>query len=242
MGKILRINMTELSVSVEDLPAGTQPEGGRHLTSGVVAREIPPLCHPLSAANKLVVAPGWLGGTGAPCGGRLSVGAKSPLTKGIKESNAGGNAGNALGRLGIAGLVVEGAPTDGKLRVLLVGPDGARLEEAEELRGLGNYDTVAKLQARFPGKISVISIGPAGEMKLSAASVAVTDEEMRPTRHAGRGGLGAVMGSKGLKAIVVDNEHGERPACADWAAFRHAAAAFARFLRQHPVTGTTLPM
>ncbi len=229
MGKILRVQMTTLSVSVEELSKEDQPTGGRHFTSGVVSREVPPLCHALSAANK------------PPCGGRISIGAKSPLTGTIKESNAGGNGANALARLGISGIVIEGAPPDDRLRALWVGAEGARLEEAEELKGLGNYDTVAKLQERFPGKISCLTIGPAGEMRLPAASIAVTDEEMRPTRHAGRGGLGAVMGSKGLKAIVVDNEHGERPASVDREGFREAAALFGRLLRQHPVTGEALP-
>ena len=241
MARIIRVNMTDLTVSVEDLPANAQPTGGRHFTSALVASEVPPLCHALSGANKLVFAPGWLGGTGAPCSGRLSVGAKSPLTGTIKESNAGGNAANALARLGVAGVVVEGAPPDDKLRCLSIGPEGARLGEGDDLKGLGNYDTVEKLQAGTAGKMSCITIGPAGEMKLSGASIAVTDEEMRPTRHAGRGGLGAVMGAKGLKAIVIDNEHGERPESADLEAFRAASAHFARLLREHPVTGETLP-
>ncbi|MBM3474753.1 MAG: aldehyde ferredoxin oxidoreductase [Armatimonadetes bacterium] len=241
MAKILRVDMSELSVTVQHLPSDAHPTGGRRFTSGLVAREVPPLCHPLGPANKLVFAPGWLGGTGAPCSGRLSVGAKSPLTGTIKESNAGGNGANALARLGIAGIVVEGAPPDGRLRLLRLGPESARLEEADDLRGLGNYDTVARLQERSSGAISCVSIGPAGEMKLAAAGIAVTDEEMRPTRYAGRGGMGAVMGSKGLKAIVVDNEHGERPASANLPAFREASARFARSLRAHAVTGQALP-
>lgn len=241
MAKIVRVNMTDLSVALEDLPADAHPTGGRHFTSSLVAKEVPPLCHPLGPANKVAFAPGWLGGTAAACSGRLSVGGKSPLTGTIKEANAGGNAADALARLKIAGVVVQGAPPDDALRCLWIGPGGARLEEANNLKGLGNYDTVAKLQEQAEGAISCVSIGPAGEMKLSAASVAVTDEEMRPTRHAGRGGLGAVMGSKGLKAIVIDNEHGKRPASADMAAFRQAAAKFAQFLREHPVTGETLP-
>ncbi len=104
MRKLLRVNMGDLSVREEVLPSEKEPTGGRHLTSSIVSSEVCPTCHPLSAHNKLVVAPGWLGGTGAPCGGRLSVGAKSPLTGSIKESNVGGNAGNALSRLGIAGI------------------------------------------------------------------------------------------------------------------------------------------
>ena len=241
MAKVIRVNMSDLSVTVEEPATDAQPTGGRHFTSTVVAREVPPLCHPLSAANVLIIAPGWLGGTGAPCSGRLSIGAKSPLTGTIKESNAGGNAANALARLDITGIIIEGLPPDDALRALVVGPEGARIEDAPELKGLGNYDTVAALQERVSGKISCLTIGQAGEMKLTGASIAVTDEEMRPTRHAGRGGLGAVMGSKGLKAVVIDNEHGDRPTSADQAAFTKAASTFSKLLRAHPVTGEALP-
>ena len=96
MRKLLRVNMAELSVKEEVLPSEKEPTGGRHLTSSIVASEVSATCHPLSAHNKLVVAPGWLAGTGAPCGGRLSIGAKSPLTGTIKESNSGGQGAGAL--------------------------------------------------------------------------------------------------------------------------------------------------
>ncbi len=241
MRKLLRVNMGDLSVREEVLPSEKEPTGGRHLTSSIVSSEVCPTCHPLSAHNKLVVAPGWLGGTGAPCGGRLSVGAKSPLTGSIKESNVGGNAGNALSRLGIAGIVVGGLPADDNLRVLHISADGAELVIDNELKGLGNYDTTDTLQAEFGDSISCLTIGQAGEMRLSGASIAVTDEEGRPTRHAGRGGLGAVMGSKGLKAIVIEKEGGQRPESADRDAFSKAAKRFAQLLRDNEVTGDGLP-
>ncbi|MCD6506977.1 hypothetical protein J7M22_10180 [Candidatus Poribacteria bacterium] len=211
------------------------------MTSAIVSSEVPPNCYPLDENNKLVIAPGLLGGTPAPCSGRLSVGAKSPLTGGIKEANAGGTAAQKLSRLDIAAIVVEGKPEDGKLYMLKIDKDGAELLDASDLKGLGNYDTVAKLMERYGDRISCISIGQADEMKMSAASVAVTDTEGRPTRHAGRGGMGAVMGSKGLKAIVVDDSGTERVSMADPDAFRAASRKFARLLASHPVTGETLP-
>jgi len=241
MRKLLRVNMGELSVEEEVLPAEKEPTGGRYLTSSIVSSEVCATCHPLSAHNKLVVAPGWLGGTGAPSSGRLSVGAKSPLTGGIKESNSGGNAGVALSRLGVAGIVVEGLPPDDDLRVLHVTADGAELVVDNELQGLGNYDTTDRLREKFGENISCMTIGQAGEMRLAAATIAITDEEGRPTRHAGRGGLGAVMGSKGLKAIVIDKERGQRPESADRKALSKAAKRFAQLLSEHVVTGTNLP-
>ncbi|MBM3241673.1 aldehyde ferredoxin oxidoreductase [Candidatus Poribacteria bacterium] len=238
---LYRVNMTEGKVTKEKVPEAYAGLGGRGLTSTVVATEVPPTCHPLSESNKLVIAPGLLTGTAAANSGRLSIGAKSPLTGGIKESNAGGTSAQKLARLGIAAIVVEGKPENGKLFKLKFDTNGGELLPADELKGLGNYDTVAKLTEKYGEKVGYISIGPSGEMKMSAASVAVTDPENRPTRHAGRGGMGAVMGSKGLKAIIVDDSGTSRPAAKDPEAFREASRTFARLLREHPVTGETLP-
>ena len=82
--------------------------GGRGLTSAIVSKEVPPLCHPLGADNKLVIAPGLLSGTIAAMSGRISVGCKSPLTGGIKEANSGGRPSQVLARLGYAAIVLEG--------------------------------------------------------------------------------------------------------------------------------------
>ena len=100
MRKLLRVDMAELSIKEDSLPSEKKPTGGRHLTSSIVSSEVSATCHPLSAHNKLVLAPGWLAGTEAPCSDRLSVGAKSPLTSGVKQSNVGSNVGIALSRLG----------------------------------------------------------------------------------------------------------------------------------------------
>jgi aldehyde:ferredoxin oxidoreductase len=238
---IYRVNMSEGKITKEKVSESYKGLGGRGLTSAIVNSEVPPNCHPLDENNKLVIAPGLLSGTPAPCSGRLSVGAKSPLTGGIKEANAGGTAAQKLSRLDIAAIVVEGKPKDGKLYMLKIDKNGAELLEASELKGLGNYDTVAKLTERYGDKVSYISIGQAGEMMMSAASVAVTDPENRPTRHAGRGGMGAVMGAKGLKAIIVDDSGTDRVPMEDPDAFREASRKFARLLAGHPVTGETLP-
>lgn len=241
MNKILRVNMESLTVSEEPLKPEYAGLGGRSMTSIIVNAEVPPLCHPLSAENKLVFAPGLLAGTVAPSSSRLSVGGKSPLTGGIKESNSGGTAGKALAVLDIAALVVEGKAKRGKLHVLKIDAQGAQFLSADRLKHKGNYDTVAALHRKHGKNATILSIGPAGEMKLSAATVAVTDPEGRPTRHAGRGGLGAVMGSKGLKAIVLDTAAGHRPKAAGARAFHKAVKRFVTLLEEHGVTGQTLP-
>ncbi len=240
MSVIYRVNMSDLSVKTEK-PSGLLAEaGGRELTSTIVAAEVPPTCHPLSKDNKLVIAPGVLTGTGAPCSGRLSVGAKSPLTGTIKESNSGGMGAIALATLGIKCIVLEGEPEKGKMYRLVVNTEGIKVEETDAFIGLGNYDTVAKQFEQFGDKISCLSIGQAGEMRAAAASIAVTDIEGRPTRHCGRGGLGAVMGSKGVKVIVIDPSGGERPKPADAETFKAGAKKFKECLDKHPLTGEGL--
>jgi aldehyde:ferredoxin oxidoreductase len=243
MDKILRIKMgADAGPQVKEEPLGGYAGlGGRAMTSAIVAKEVPPLCHPLGADNKLVIAPGLLSGTTAAMSGRLSVGCKSPLTGGIKEANAGGQAAQVLARLGYAAIVLEGKPKDDTLYKILINKDGVKITADNNLRMLGNYDLVDKMKSEFSDKVACISIGTAGEMKLAAASIAVTDMEQRPTRHAGRGGVGAVMGSKGVKVIVLDDAGMKMRPPKDPEKFKEANQAWVAGLRKHPVTGEGLP-
>jgi aldehyde:ferredoxin oxidoreductase len=243
MDQVLRIDMgAEGGPRISTEPLGAYAGlGGRGLTSSIVAREVPPLCHPLGADNKLVIAPGLLSGSTAAMSGRISVGCKSPLTGGIKEANSGGQPSQMLARLGYAAIVLEGKPGNNSLYKVLINKDGATISEDNSLCMLGNYDLVEKMKAEHGEKVHCISIGPAGEMKLSAASIAFTDMEQRPTRHAGRGGVGAVMGSKGVKVIVIDDAGTGARQPKDPEAFKAANKAFVAGLRQHPVTGQGLP-
>ena len=243
MDKILRIKMgADAGPQVKEEPLGDYAGlGGRAMTSAIVAKEVPPLCHPLGADNKLVIAPGLLSGTTAAMSGRISVGCKSPLTGGIKESNAGGQAAQVLARLGYAAIVLEGKPKDDTLYKVLINKDGVTVTADNSLCMLGNYDLVEKMKSEFSDKVACISIGTAGEMKMAAASIAVTDMEQRPTRHAGRGGVGAVMGSKGVKVIVLDDAGMKMRPPKDPEKFKEANQAWVAGLRKHPVTGEGLP-
>ncbi|MBW2022267.1 MAG: aldehyde ferredoxin oxidoreductase [Deltaproteobacteria bacterium] len=240
MFRIVRVNMSDLSVKAEEIPKEYEGLGGRGLTSAIVAKEVPPTCSPIGPNNKLVFAPGLLGGTNCANSGRISVGAKSPLTGTIKEANSGGQPGQYLAKLGIAAIVVEGLPKEDRLYKLYIGKDKFELSPADDLKGLGNYAVVDKLKEQFGEKVGFASIGQAGEWKMAAASVAFTDRELRPTRHAGRGGLGAVMGSKGLKAIIIDPSEGEMAPIQDNDAFKDAAKRFVNALKEHPVTSQGL--
>lgn len=125
MAKLLRVNMTDLSVRFEEVPEKYALLGGRGLTSSIIYDEVPPLCHPLGPDNKLIIAPGIVSGTKAPTSGRTSFGGKSPLTGGIKESNAGGLSSQKIARLGIKAIIVEGQPRE-KDRFYVLSGQGRR--------------------------------------------------------------------------------------------------------------------
>ncbi|MBF8269235.1 MAG: AFOR N protein, partial [Gammaproteobacteria bacterium] len=205
--KLIRVDMTQQRVAIEEFPAAWQLLGGRGLSARILLSECDPKCDPLGPDNILVLAPGFLAGSNAPTSGRLSVGCKSPLTRGIKEANVGGEPGQDLMKLGYRVIIVTGQPADKKARWgLEVTTDGVKLVHADEYKGMWNYAACAKLLSKYGKTASAISIGPAGEMMLKGASVACTDKsrDRRPARHAARGGVGAVMGSKCLKWVLVD--------------------------------------
>lgn len=240
MPKFIRVDMTAKKVNVEEVPEKYLPLGGRALTSQFVLDEVPATCHPLGAKNKLIFAPGLLTGTNAPSSGRLSVGGKSPLTGGIKEANAGGITAQKLANLDIKAIVVEGMADKGTY-ILRVTADSAELIAADDLAGKGTYELTALLKERYNQKAGVICIGPAGEMKMLSAGITNNDLEGNSSRYAGRGGLGAVMGSKGLKAIVVEADKTFDAPVKDKEAFKAAARKFAKILTDHPVCGDGLP-
>lgn len=236
MSNILRVNMTDRSVRYEDVPEKYVKWGGRGLTSAIVCDEVPPTCHPLSSTNKLVLAPGIVSGTAAPTSGRMSFGGKSPLTGTIKESNSGGLASQKIAHLGFKAIVIEGQPYErGQFWVLRLSKDGAVFEPAGDLVGKGMYETCDRLWDRY-GKVAIIGIGPAGELRLAGAGICVNDQENTAGRYAGRGGLGAVMGSKGLKAIVVDDQGSSHVPIANPEKFKAAIKKLTEASLQHDVT------
>jgi len=230
---LLRVNLTTRRIDRECCPPEWRYLGGRGLTSAIVHAEVPAGTSPLEDLNKLVVAPGLLGGTTAPCSGRISVGAKSPLTLGIKESNGGGTTAQKLARLGVHAVIIEGRYSGEVPCVLRIAADAAELIACPDLVGAGTSRTVGVLRERH-GPQGFMVIGPAGERMLLAAGIANTDVEGRPARYCARGGLGAVMGSKRLKAIVIDDTGAGPPAPADPATFRQAVRDFSRAIFESP--------
>jgi aldehyde:ferredoxin oxidoreductase len=249
MDKMLRVNMTDLTVKEEPFPEEWTYVGGRGLSAKILLREVDPKCDPLGPENKVVFAPGVLSGSVAPTSGRMSVGAKSPLTGGIKEANSGGQAGQKLMRLGYRALIVEGKAKDPAKRYLVVvNKDGAEIRECAELKMLRTYAASEKLYDQFSQRAAFVLCGPAGELGLSGASVAFTDEGKRhPARHAARGGLGAAMGAKGLKAIVVDDDGTKARLPKDMKGFKEYVANLSKEYKAGPQlfqfgTSTTVPL
>ena len=240
MDKIFRVNMTDLTTKVEDVPAEWAGLGGRGLTSNIVAKEVPPTCHPLGPSNKLVFAPGLLSGTAAANSGRMSCGAKSPLTGTIKESNAGGTSAQQFARMGIKALIIEGIPKEDKWYNLHVTKDGVTIQEETELLGKGNFAVIEAVEQRLGKKTGVVTIGPAGEKKMTMANISVKDPDSKIRSH-GRGGLGAVMGSKRIKYFTIDSEGAPGITIADPEKFKKSARVFAKALLDHPVSGEGLP-
>jgi aldehyde:ferredoxin oxidoreductase len=229
--KILRVDIENEEVTVENLEEEWKIIGGSALIAKIMNKEVPPAADPLGPENLFIVAVGPLAGTGAPQLGRISVGAKSPLTLGIKEANSGGPAAQMLDRLGIGAIVVQGAPRDQHSYCLFVSKDKTTLIPADEYRGLKNYELVDKLRKQYGEKIAVISTGIAGERKYKGASVSFTDIFGDPSRNAARGGLGAVMGSKGLKAIIIDPTQAGGVDIADPEEFRKAVTSWVNTLK-----------
>jgi aldehyde:ferredoxin oxidoreductase len=234
--KMLRVDMNQLQVEDQPVPNAYEQLGGRALIAKLLLEEIPPDCDALGPHNKLIFAPGLLAGAGVTTAGRLSVGAKSPLTGGVKEANAGGTAGDTLGKMGIKCVVIEGQSSNNELYILHISKDEAKLLPAGEVRGLGTYATADHLQKKYTKDSTIISIGQAGEYLLAGASIACTGEGNQRSNQAARGGLGAVMGSKGLKAIVIDKSK-DSVSLADSELFRKASKRFAQEIMDSPKLG-----
>lgn len=243
MENIIRIDMERGTVTVEPLPENYRTLGNRGLVAKVLNEEVDPTCDPLGPENKLVFTLGLLAGTGFPTGNRLSVGAKSPLTGGIKEANSGGNIGSVLARHAIKMIIVEKQPMDKGAYVLTIDAEGQpSLTKEDGFAGMGTYDLVTRLKETHGEKIAVACIGAAGERQYLNSTIQTTDHSTgHPCRALARGGIGAVMGSKGLKAIVV------HPAAkraeieyADKARFSNALKAYADVLNRNAVTSRAL--
>jgi len=241
MEKILRVKMGEGTFSEQPVTETLALYGGRGLIAKILMEEVNPTCDPLGPENKLILCPGLLGDTVAPSSGRLSIGGKSPLTGTIKEANAGGTFAHKLVSLGLKALILEGQPAGDNWSILVLGSGSVELKPAGAYLGLNNYDLVEALRRDYGQEISIASIGCAGERGYRNSTIQITDLDGRPSRAAARGGLGSVMGSKKVKAIVIKESGKYRGTYHDRARFLERNRAYVAEVLQHPFTGKGLP-
>jgi len=233
--KILRVNLDGGTCESEALNTewANKYLGQRGLATKYFVEEVDPNVDPLSPDNKLIFATGPLTGTAAPTSGRWSVITKGPLTGAIACSNSGGFFGAELKNAGWDMIIFEGK-SDGPV-YLDISNDQAELKDASDLWGKSVWETEDKLrEARGDNDIRCASIGQAGENGVLFAAV-VNDKD----RAAGRSGVGAVMGSKNLKAIAVRGTEGVK--VGDAMKFMQAAGAAKQILADNAVTGEGLP-
>ncbi len=234
-GNILRVNLSKNEVKKEviDLELAKKFIGGRGLGSYYLAREIDPQVDPLSPENKLIFVTGPLTGTSAPASGRFMVITKSPLTGAIACSNAGGFWGPELKFAGYDMIIIEGKAE--RPVYLFIKDDQVEIRSAEAYWGmLVSETTDGLLEEVGESKARVVSIGPAGErLSLIAAIMAGKD------RATGRSGVGAVMGSKNLKAIVVKGSKGVEVARSE--EMKQYVNTLLKRVKENPVTGQGLP-
>lgn len=233
-GKLLRINLTERTIKEEalNLEVANQYLGGRGLGTKILMDEVAPSVDALSPDNKLIVMTGPLSGTPTPTGGRYMVITKSPLTGTVACSNSGGHWGAELKYAGYDGIVIEGK-ADGPVYIHIE-DEVVTIKDASDLWGRLVSDTTNTLIGRHGEKSRVMTIGPAGE-KLSRIAAIMNEKD----RAAGRSGVGAVMGSKNLKAIVVRGT--SKVAIHDPEALKAVFSESLKKIKANGVTGTGLP-
>jgi aldehyde:ferredoxin oxidoreductase len=241
MKKLLRIDMENRTTVTEAADETFPLLGGRGLIAKILHQEVDAKCDPLGPENKLIICTGLFVDTVAPCSGRISVGGKSPLTRTIKESNSGGTMAKRMAALDLRGLVLEGRAPKGEWFVLVVGPSGVEFLTAKPYLGMNNYRLSEALREKMGEDISIASIGLAGERGYLNSSIQFTDLEGHPSRSAARGGLGALMGSKGVKAIVFQDVKKSAWEYADRDKFMAANKAYVQAVLAHPFSGQGLP-
>jgi aldehyde:ferredoxin oxidoreductase len=197
------IDLSDRTIAKRELRGEEIVKAGRYLIARTLLDRDAAGVDALSPANPLVFSVGPFAGTSFSNANRTSVGCKSPLTGGVKEANGGGTFGYALGQLRVAGFTLLGASADWV--VLHFTRDGRiEFDPAGPYLGKGNFEATEMLVARYGKKTALALCGPVGEYLGLIAGIAFTDKDGRPSRLSARGGVGAVMGSKRVKAVVVD--------------------------------------
>jgi aldehyde:ferredoxin oxidoreductase len=236
--QVWRVNLRTQTLNWEPVPSSWEHLGGRGLVARFLLDEVPAACEPMGPYNKLIFAPGLLVGHMLSSCDRISIGGKSPLTGGAKEANAGGTTGLQMACLGIKALILEDVPAEPGLWVLHLSIEGARFDRADDFTGMGVYAGAQKLIEKYGEKVAIALIGPGGEMKMKTAGIQNLDKDKIPARIAARGGLGAVMATKGIKAVVFDASGGQKPPIVNPEAYKEAQKIYNKAVIDHPQSQT----
>lgn len=235
MRKYLDIDLASQSVVVKELAGDELVNAGRYFIAKTLVECGAATVEPLSGDNPLIFSAGPFAGTNFSNANRTSVGCKSPLTGGIKEANAGGTFGVAMGQLHIAGITLHGVCDEWTL--IHIAKDGSiSFESAEPFMGLGNFEAARLLHERYGKKVSLALCGPVGEYQGLLAGISISDSDRRPSRLAARGGVGAVMGVKKVKVIVA--ELNKMPVLHDRKKAMSAIKEYGKMLRQDELIDT----
>ncbi len=203
MRDYLTIDLSTKSVTRETRDGEALVQAGRHYIAKTLYERGLAKVDPMSPENPLIFSVGPFAGSNMSNANRISVGCKSPLTGGVKEANAGGTFGFALGQSELCGLTLENASDDWV--VIRITKEGdVTFDDATAYMGLGVIETAALLHDKYGEKVSLAICGPVGEYQGLMAGISFSDPEGRPVRIAARGGVGAVMGMKKVKAMVCD--------------------------------------
>lgn len=203
MRKYLHIDLNKGQVREEAFSGEQVAHAGRYFIAKTLLELGAATVDAMSPDNPLIFSAGPFAGSNWSNANRTSVGCKSPLTGGIKEANAGGSFGLAMGQLSIAGFTLYGGCQEWS--VMYLKKDGTvEFASAAPYLGRGTFETAAMLHEVYGQKVSVAICGPVGEYGGLLAGISMSDTDKRPARLAARGGVGAVMGVKKLKAIVLD--------------------------------------
>ena len=232
-GNMIRVNLSDKTIKLEKLDNDDLKNyiGARGLGTRLYTKEVDPKIDPLSPENKMIFLTGPLTGTLAGSGGRFNVVTKGPLNGTIAASNSGGNWGPELKFAGYDGIIFEGRAE--KPVYLWINNDQIELRDAEDLWGKDAHETTDLVKAATDDEAKVACIGPAGENLVKFACIM-----NEYNRAAGRSGVGAVMGSKNLKAVAVRGTRGIK--IADYEGFLNAITDTRAKLKAHPVTGAGL--
>jgi len=197
------IRLNDRTITKRELDGEAVVKAGRFLIAKTLLELGAATADPLSPQNPLIFSAGPFAGTSFSNANRTSVGCKSPLTGGVKEANGGGTFSYGLGQQKIAGFTLLGASPDWVV-IHFTKDGGIEFDSAAPYLGKGNFEANDLLHARYGKKVTIALCGPVGEYQGLIAGIAFSDKDGRPSRLAARGGVGAVMGSKKVKAVVVD--------------------------------------